>query len=1137
MGVCLVTVEAQPALAEGSRTLYPNNPGVDCPGGAFVTVPAGTHCRTYLQWGSGKYGSLVNAHTLLRVYAQAGETIFLGSSALGVAGAGGNTGDVLLYDPTQITGTPGNETLGTVTLDCLTAQPGNGHITSRLIEQAGARSLDGTANTGGYVPCTFLVPTTGIYGVEMYGPDGPSANFHSPGNLLGQINSPAGDFGPNQEDAVTAWDVTVRASAPTNNITDLNGRLFTYALVATTAGNGRPSFFSIFPVTTDGYQYQTDVRGLDPNGFVSYGNQTGFNDTDGSPLYRDVTIDPATPPGGPSAQLTQLEGGTSLAAPQYPIFFNTVATDNLALTGTNGLGITVTPVLPVTSNLQFSTPATTTMNVTLIGVGGTFSANTTAPGVYDLVISRDGVNFDPTAPGNKVLRGVINTAGTFTVNWNGLDNSGQAFPNTFDSSGTRIGTAYPVHLAMHSGEYHFPLLDAENNTTGGPTFTLLNAPAGSPCPGSAAACRLAYYDDRNYKTANLAPVTIQTCFADGTISSPLFSDPINGYDSSTNPRAYGTNTDPGNSFGNDNNGTGTGCGGSFGDTKGLDSWTYSLSNSVSQNVDIYLYPNAVKTLMVSNNQVNLNTKFNAETITLLPNNLSGNWATSISYGTGASGWLSLNTTSGSLIGTNQIPVTISANSTGLANGTYTASISFVANGDTANPTVVNVQLVIGAAYTYYLPNLANGLNGFTSHITVQNSGSLPASIQAQYFDRAGNDMQVQTASPCNNLAVNARCSAYNPFTQSLSGTGVLYSDQPLSVIVAEDTPFGASAYAVAAGASSSLVAPLAINQALGFSTQLNILNTGSSAAQVKVSFFDQSGAQLTSATKTVTIAAHASLALDQTAADSGLASGFYGWSKIEAITNGSQLVAQVLEQNGGTHFVALANAQAQAQTTLYAPAMYRQAFGGFVTGANIVNPNSQAVQVIITYYQQDGKAFPAQTFTLAAHAVQPIYQGAAGTTGLPAGGLPNGFIGAASVNASAGVVMAVNEANGTTAAGTAQSGTYLAASSGSSSFGLPVVANNAQGGYTSGVTVLNTSAGTVAGHIYYYSQQGVLVSQQDFSIAAHSSQLAYQGAANLPSGFMGQAVIVTSSGATNSLLATANVQSDNLFYSYTEPAQ
>ena len=47
-----------------------------------------------------------------------------------------------------------------------------GRITSRAQELAGAQAVDGSGNLAGYVPCSYVAPVTGIYGVVFYGPDG-----------------------------------------------------------------------------------------------------------------------------------------------------------------------------------------------------------------------------------------------------------------------------------------------------------------------------------------------------------------------------------------------------------------------------------------------------------------------------------------------------------------------------------------------------------------------------------------------------------------------------------------------------------------------------------------------------------------------------------------------------------------------------------------------------------------------------------------------------------------------------------------------------------------------------------------------------------------------------------------------------
>jgi len=84
------------------------------------------------------------------------------------------------------------------------------------------------------------------------------------------------NFNATQGTSIAAWDVTVRANlASTVNIT---GRVFTYYLALFTAGNGLPVNPTIYAVTRDAYKYRIDLRGMDPNGWLVYGNQVGFLD-------------------------------------------------------------------------------------------------------------------------------------------------------------------------------------------------------------------------------------------------------------------------------------------------------------------------------------------------------------------------------------------------------------------------------------------------------------------------------------------------------------------------------------------------------------------------------------------------------------------------------------------------------------------------------------------------------------------------------------------------------------------------------------------------------------------------------------------------------------------------------------------
>jgi hypothetical protein len=365
---------------------------------------------------------------------------------------------------------------------------------------------------------------------------------------------------------------------------------------------------------------------------------------------------------------------------------------------------------------------------------------------------------------------------------------------------------------------------------------------------------------------------------------------------------------------------------------------------------------------------------------------------------------------------------------------------------------------------------------------------------------------------------------------------VITSDQPLTVIVAEATPFGGSASAVSAGAAATLNTPFAFNKAFGgYTTQLAIFNAGASATNATVTFYDgASGLPVAAATRTLNIGAKQSYTLDQALASSNLPAGFDGWAQIVG-PNGSTLVAQVLEQNATIRYVSLVNAAiGNGSSKVYAPAIFNLAYGSFVTGADIVNPNSTPVTVSVTYYSNSGIVLNTTPFQLAAKAVANIYSAG---PGIPGTGLPIGFAGAASVTAQGGgVFMTVNEFGGYTSAGTTESGTYSAVSSGGNNVGLPVMANDGYG-YTTGATILNISDQAVSGSVQYYKTDGSMQGgPQAFTVGAHASQAIYQGGSGrLPSGFYGSAIVSQRSGPDNSLIVTTNAIAAAFFYTYTEP--
>ena len=475
---------------------------------------------------------------------------------------------------------------------------------------------------------------------------------------------------------------------------------------------------------------------------------------------------------------------------------------------------------------------------------------------------------------------------------------------------------------------------------------------------------------------------------------------------------------------------------------------------------------------------------------------------------------------------------------------------------TTNQPIGTLGIPPQGAYTYNLPFLANNYSSagpaatgcFTTFVALQNIGNAPANVTFNYYDLSGNSIQVP-ANTCNNVPIPlaGECVAPNAFMLGNAGSAVVVSNQPLNVIVAEATPFGGTAYPVRAGANTTLVVPLAYNNAFGgFVTQLTVFNPTVTAANVTITFYDAAGNVQTNALQSFALPAFRANTLDQTLQTSKLPVGFNGWATISS-TNGVPIVGQVLEQNPNNNFVAIANTQSQptvpevgTNATIYAPAIFNCAVNCYNTGASLVNPNPVSITVNLTYYNLAGTPLPVVPFTIGPNAIANIYNGAphstTNTPGLPDGGMPDNYIGSATISSTMGVVMVVNEkfAGG--------SGTYAASRSGMNVVNLPVVANGGGNGFVTGFTILNTTTQTVGGMVQYYDLNGVSAgSVQNFSIGPNGSQQYFQGSgggSNLGAGFYGTAIITQTSGTgSNNLIVTTNAISPSFFYTYTEPNQ
>lgn len=517
---------AQMVKAEGSRDNLVGQPS--------------TNNRPCTEWRTINYANILRRRTFFQVYVRQGEIINLGSSAMGVSSTCGGTatqGNIALWAPGQINNFSDSQllypNLPAPTFLC-SSQSGKGHLTTRAQELAGP-----LPNTNGYDACTYTAPSTGVYWVAFFGPLGSNPAACDADCAGGTVDAP--NTAASQTTGVSMWDITVRSADGT---TTYSGRAFVDYLAQIMPGNGTVNqvFSTLYGVTVDGFKYQVNLNGIDPYGYVIYNNNVGYLTPEGVPLYHDLV--------SPNTDLSSPQGGVSLAMPTGKLFFSIPAAE---------LPSTIVPVpqIPNISNVLYVGSAGG--NSGYQGLGGDFTYLGNVGGITEIIISRDGVNFDPTNTQNRVLRSV-SVAGSQTLHWDGLDNSGAVFPT---------GNNFRYKITLHAGEYHFPLLDVENSA-GGPSLTLLNPPGGV-C--RLASCSTAFYDHRGYQTSAGTVGTVNVTLPGTTPPSPSFSDPVNGYDSLTQLRPFG-------------NGTGTG----FGNQKGLDVWSFYPSEVVTSTLNVVVQP-------------------------------------------------------------------------------------------------------------------------------------------------------------------------------------------------------------------------------------------------------------------------------------------------------------------------------------------------------------------------------------------------------------------------------------------------------------------------------------------------------------------------------------------------------------------
>jgi subtilisin family serine protease len=293
----------------------------------------------------------------------------------------------------------------------------------------------------------------------------------------------------------------------------------------------------------------------------------------------------------------------------------------------------------------------------------------------------------------------------------------------------------------------------------------------------------------------------------------------------------------------------------------------------------------------------------------------------------------------------------------------------------------------------------------------------------------------------------------------------------------------------------SYVAPFAVLPAVsngaygGYVTAATVQNTGSAPATVHITYFDQAGLPVGAGDEVANLPVNASWTVRQDNGRSFPASGGDASQAGSAVVYSTQPVASFVNEfppgNAGdaTSYTGVA-VPGGVGTTLYAPTIVNNAYGGYTTGIGLLNMGTASTDVTVTYRDGTGAVLKTQSVTgLASHAYHALYSGDLTLA------LPDGFAGTATISSTGGQVLGaiVNE----TGPG-GQLSSYDAVATGATLLNAPAALNNAYGGFFTGMGIQNTSGSAGSVSVTYYDSGGA-ATPRTFSIPAYGYLGVYQG--------------------------------------------
>jgi len=297
--------------------------------------------------------------------------------------------------------------------------------------------------------------------------------------------------------------------------------------------------------------------------------------------------------------------------------------------------------------------------------------------------------------------------------------------------------------------------------------------------------------------------------------------------------------------------------------------------------------------------------------------------------------------------------------------------------------------VSSGAARLYAPLVEKSEQRGSTVLYVQNLADTRETATVSYYTPAGALLGQDSATLAPRAVAAVRLAEAASLTDGFVGAAVIDSagGGALGAVAAQIGPNGtATSYVVPNEAAATIAAPLVFKRAGGWSTGIQVLNTGTAPAQVTVSYSRPAGVPAP-VQEVVAIPAHGSATLYQPA-NANLPDEYVGSATLTA-TSGGPLVAVVNQARADSSLVMTYPAAPSGGTVVDVPLLAKD-YGGWTAGLRVQNLAGDTADVSVIYYDQTGRPLYTAQNTLAP---------GDGTTYTPASipALPWGFQGAATV--------------------------------------------------------------------------------------------------------------------------------------------